>query len=253
MFTSHRTDPQRGSQRSMVLGRRGMVCTSQPLASFAAASLLQAGGNAVDAAVCAAAVLGVVEPFMTGIGGDCFILMWNAADQRLYALNGSGRAARAATREALLARGHTEMPLFGMLSVTVPGAVDAWCTALDRFGSRPLADVLAPAIHYAEYGYPVSEIIAAQWGFAAGLLQQPEAQRAFTVDGRAPRLGEIMRLPDLGRSLRAVAAGGRDVFYRGALAEQIVACSHAYGGLLEAEDLAAHTPDFVDPISTDYP
>jgi len=252
MFTSHRTDPQRGSQRSMVLGRRGMVCTSQPLASFAAASLLQAGGNAVDAAVCAAAVLGVVEPFMTGIGGDCFILMWNAADQRLYALNGSGRAARAATREALLARGHTEMPLFGMLSVTVPGAVDAWCTALDRFGSRPLADVLAPAIHYAEYGYPVSEIIAAQWGFAAGLLQQPEAQRAFTVDGRAPRLGEIMRLPDLGRSLRAVAAGGRDVFYRGALAEQIVACSHAYGGLLEAEDLAAHTSDWVDPISTDY-
>lgn len=229
-----------------------MVCTSQPLASFAAATMLREGGNALDAAVCAAATLGVVEPFMTGVGGDCFMLIWHAADQRLYGLNGSGRAPRAATRQALLDRGHTQMPMFGMLAVTVPGAVDAWSTALGRFGTRTLADVLAAAIHYAEEGFAVSEIIAQQWGFAAGLLQQLEAQRTFTVDGRAPRLGEIVRLPGLARSLRALAAGGRDAFYRGELADAIVACSRSYGGLLDADDLAAHTSDWVEPIGTEY-
>ena len=252
MFRSHRTDPARGSQRSMVLGCGGMVCTSQPLASFAGAALLRAGGNAVDAAVGAVAVLGVVEPYMTGIGGDCFMLIWHAGDQRLYGLNGSGRAPRAATPTALLERGHSRMPAVGMLSVTVPGAVDAWCSALERFGSRPLADVLAPAAEYAEDGFAVSEIIALQWGFAATVLQQPEALRTFTLDGRAPRLGERMRLPGLARSLRSLAAGGRDAFYRGELAEQIVACSRAYGGLLDADDLAAHRSDWVDPIATDY-
>ena len=252
MFSSHRTDPTRGSQRSMVLGRGGMVCTSQPLASFAGAEALRGGGNAVDAAVAAAATLGVVEPFMTGIGGDCFMLIWHAGTRRLYGLNGSGRAPRAATREALVARGHTTMPMFGMLAVTVPGAVDAWCSALERFGSRSLADVLAPSIHYAEDGYPVSEIIAAQWGYTIGLLEQPEARRTFTVDGRAPRLGERVRLPGLAHSLAALAAGGRDVFYRGPLAEQIAACSQAYGGLLDAADLAAHQSDWVEPIATDY-
>jgi gamma-glutamyltranspeptidase / glutathione hydrolase len=252
MFSSHRTSLNRGSQRSMVLGRGGMVCTSQPLASFAGAEVLRGGGNAVDAAVTAAATLGVVEPFMTGIGGDCFMLIWHAGTRRLYGLNGSGRAARAATREALVERGHTAMPMLGMLAVTVPGAVDAWCSALERFGSRSLADVLAPAIDYAEQGYAVSEIIAVQWGYAVGLLEQPEARRTFTVEGRAPRLGERVRLPALARSLAALAAGGRDVFYRGALAEQIAACSRAYGGLLEAEDLAAHQSDWVEPITTDY-
>jgi gamma-glutamyltranspeptidase/glutathione hydrolase len=236
----------------MVLGRNGMVCTSQPLASFAGAELLRAGANAVDAAVAAAAVLSVVEPFMTGIGGDCFMLIWHAGGQRLYGLNGSGRAPRAATRAALVERGYDHMPMLGMLAVTVPGAVDAWCSALERFGSRSLAEVLAPAVHYAEDGFAVSEIIAAQWGFAAGLLEQSEARRAFTVDGRAPRLGERVRLPDLARSLRALAAGGRDEFYRGALAERIVACSRAYGGLLDAGDLADHHGEWVEPLTTDY-
>ncbi len=252
MFSSHRTDPLRRSQRSMVLGRAGMACTSQPLASFAGAAMLRGGGNAVDAAICAAAVLGVVEPFMTGLGGDCFMLVWSGANQQLFGLNGSGRAPRTATPAALVERGYTQMPMLGMLSVTVPGAVDAWCTALERFGSRPLADVLAPAIDYAESGFAVSEIIAAQWGLAIALLQQAEARRAFTIDGRAPRLGEIVRLPGLARSLRALAAGGREVFYRGELAEQIVACSCAYGGLLGSADLAAHRSDWVDPIDTEY-
>src|SRR5258708_39047042 len=133
MFTSHRPDPARGGRRWMVLGRGGMVCTSQPLASFAGAEMLRSGGNAVDAAICAAAMLGVVEPFMTGIGGDCFMLIWDPESQQLHGLNGSGRAPRAATRDAILSRGHTSMPLHGMLAGTVPGAVDAWCEALARF------------------------------------------------------------------------------------------------------------------------
>src|SRR4029450_10609484 len=231
MFASNRTDPERGSQRSMVLGRGGMVCTSQPLASFAGAEILRSGGNAVDAAVASAAGLGGVEPFMTGIGGDCFMLICPAADRRLYGLNGSGRAPRAATRDALLARGHSHMPMLGMLSVTVPGAVDAWCSALERFGSRSLAEALAAAIHYAEEGFAVSEIIAFQWGLAVGLLDQPVARRTFTIDGRAPHLGEHVRLPGMARSLRLLATGGRDAFYRGELAQQIAACSRAYGGL----------------------
>src|SRR5260221_3913629 len=237
MFTSHRTDPVRGSRRSMVLGRGGMVCTSQPLASFAGAEMLRRGGNAVDAAICAAALLGVVEPFMTGIGGDCFMLIWNAAERRLFGLNGSGRAPRAATRAALLDRGHTPMPMLGMLSVTVPGALDAWCRALERFGSRALADVLAPAIDYAETGFAVSEIIAVQWAFAVALLEQAEARRTFTVDGRAPRLGELVRLPGLAHRLRALAARGGDVVFRRELAEQIVAWSRGYRRLLQRDGL----------------
>ena len=252
MFESHRLDAARGAHRSMVLGRGGMACTSQPLASFAAAEILRGGGNAVDAAVAAAALLGVVEPFMTGIGGDCFLLCWHAADQRLYGLNGSGRAPRAATREAIAAQGHTTMPLTGPLSITVPGAVDAWCAALARFGSRSLAQVLAPAIDYAEHGFAVSEIIAAQWSFAAGLLQNDDGRRAFTVDGRAPRVGEIVRLPALARSLRALAAGGREVFYGGELGRTVAAAVRAHGGLLDVDDLAAHTSTWVEPLAVDY-
>ena len=252
MFTSHRLDPRRGAGRSVVLARQGMACTSQPLASMAAAETLRAGGNAVDAAVCAAGVLGVVEPFMTGIGGDCFMLIWDPRTERLYGLNGSGRAPRAATAEAIAARGHSVMPMHGMLAVTVPGAVDAWCEALERFGARSLGAALAPAVDYAADGFPVSEIIAAQWGFAATLLQHDDARRAFTVDGRAPHLGEVVRLPELAASLRALAAGGRDVFYRGELARAIAECARAHGGLLDETDLADHRSTWVEPIGTDY-
>ena len=252
MFSTHRLDSQRGARRSVVMARHGMACTSQPLASQAAVETLRAGGNAVDAAVCAAAALGVVEPFMTGIGGDCFMLIWHPGDQQLYGLNGSGRAPRAATREALIERGHTTMPMHGLLSVTVPGAVDAWSEALTRFGRRSLGDALAPAIEYATSGFPVSEIIATQWSFAASLLQNDDARRAFTVDGRPPRLGEVVRLPELAGSLRMFAAGGRDAFYRGELARAIADCSRANGGLLDEADLAVHESTWVEPISTDY-
>ncbi len=242
------------SQRSLVMGRGGMVCTSQPLASAAGADLMRRGGNAIDAAVCAAAVLGVVEPFSTGIGGDCFLLVWDAKQKRLFGLNGSGRAPAAASIEKVRALAGDSMPVHGWLPVTVPGAVDAWCAALERFGSRPLGDVLQPAIHYAADGFPVSEIIAHQWELIVryGGLANEEARRAFTIEGRPPRLGEIFRLPSLARSLAKLAAGGPDEFYRGELAEQIVRCSQAGGGLHSLDDFAAHTSTWVEPIRTAY-
>jgi len=252
MFRTQRAAPSSGSRRSMVLARRGMVCTSQPLASFAGAEMLRRGGNAVDAAVTAASVLGVVEPFSTGIGGDCFMLIWHAAAQELYGLNGSGRAPRAATVDALAARGIGSMPTHGMLPVTVPGAVDAWSVALDRFGTRALVDGLAPAIDLAEDGFPVSEIIAHQWALSAGLLQNDDARLTFTADGRPPGVGEIVRLPGLARSLRLIAAGGADVFYRGEIAARMVAFSRENGGLLDADDFAAHESTWVDPIASEY-
>jgi gamma-glutamyltranspeptidase/glutathione hydrolase len=236
----------------MVLGRGGMVCTSQPLASAAGAEMLRGGGNAVDAAICAAAVLGVVEPYSTGIGGDCFLLHWNAADQTLRGLNGSGRAPAAASIDNLRERGMSDVAMLGILSVTVPGALDAWCKMVDRFGSRPLASILEPAIAYAREGFPVSEIIAEEWSLCTGLLQNEDAKRTFTVDGRGPRVGEIVRLPAMARSLSAIAAGGADVFYRGEIAEQIAACSEGEGGWLAREDLASHRSQWVEPISTSY-
>ena len=253
MFSTRRNEAGGvGSRRSLVLAQRGIVCSSQPLASLAGVEVLRAGGNAVDAAVTAAAVLGVVEPFSTGIGGDCFMLIWKADERRLYGLNGSGRAPRAVSVDELTKRGHRQVPTHGMLAVTVPGAVDAWAVALERFGNRSLAESVLPAIDYAENGFPVSEIIAFQWGLTTAFLQNPGALRAFTVDGRGPQLGEMVRLPDLARSMRLIADGGRDVFYRGELAQRIVDFSRDHGGLHTLDDLASHTSTWVEPISTDY-
>ena len=255
MFHTRRNEPSGfRSQRSMVLARNGMVCTSQPLASAAALEVLRTGGTAVDAAVCAAAVLGVVEPFSTGIGGDCFALIWQAADRKLYGLNGSGRAPAALSLELLRDRGLAEMPIHGMLPVTIPGAVDAWCCALQRFGSRSLDAVLQPAIDYARHGFAVSEIIAHQWDLIVrfGVLQHPDALRMFTVDGRAPRLGEVFRVPALARTLEEISRSGADAFYRGAIAEQIAAFSQANGGVHTLADFAAHCSTWVEPIATGY-
>ncbi|MFI5395503.1 MAG: gamma-glutamyltransferase [Candidatus Binatia bacterium] len=255
MFTTRRNAPDGfRSQRSMVLGRGGMVCTSQPLASAAALDMLRCGGNAVDAAVCAAAVLGVVEPFNTGVGGDCFMLIWHAKERKLYGLNGSGRTPAGLSLGVLRARGLSEMPVHGMLPVTVPGAVHAWCEALRRFGARSIGAVLQPAIAYAREGFPVSEIIAHQWDLIGrfGVLQHPDALRTFTIDGRAPRLGEIFRIPDLAQTMERVAAGGADAFYGGAIAEEIVAFSRAHGGVHSLEDFATHESSWVEPIATDY-
>ncbi len=242
------------SQRSMVIARNGMVCTSQPLASAAGLEILRSGGNAVDAAVCAAAVLGVVEPFSTGVGGDCFMLIWQAAAGKLYGLNGSGRAPAALSLDLLRERGCSEMPMHGMLPVTIPGAVDAWCAALQRFGSRPIAAVLQPAIACARDGFAVSEIIAHQWDLILrfGILQHADALRTFTIDGRAPRLGEVFRIPALAQTLEAIGVGGREAFYRGRIAEEIVAFSQDNGGVHALADFAEHRTTWVEPIASDY-
>ena len=256
MFPSRRFgEPRRlRGSRSLVLARRGMVCTSQPLASSAGLAVLLDGGNAIDAAVTAAAVLGVVEPYNTGVGGDCFALVWSAAERKLHALDGCGRSPAAATIEELRRRGHGEMPPQGILTVTVPGAVDAWATALERFGTRTLGKALAPAIAYAEEGFPVSELVAREWGLAVafGFLRNDAARACFSLDGAGPAVGRVVRFPDLARTLRRIARGGRDEFYRGETAERLVAFSRAAGGLLDAGDLAEHSSRWVEPLSRDY-
>ena len=238
----------------MALARNGMVCTSQALASSAGLAMLRAGGNAFDAAIAAVAVQGVVEPYNTGVGGDCLMLAWSAAEKKLLALNGTGRAPRRATQAEYARRGVAEMPAQGILTVSVPGAVDAWSTILARCGTRPLGDVLAAAIAYAEDGFPVTEVVALEWGLSAqaGFLGNDAARACFAPGGEPPRLGQVVRFPDLARSLRAIADGGRDAFYRGEIAARIAALSAENDGLLAREDLEAHASTWVEPIATDY-
>jgi gamma-glutamyltranspeptidase/glutathione hydrolase len=244
------------SRRSVVRCTGGMVCTSQPLAALAGLDVLRAGGDAVDAAVTAAAVLNVVEPISTGIGGDMFALVWRADKERLYALNGSGRAPAGATLEAYYARGLTKMdsiPFVGPLPITVPGALHGWQTLLDRWGRRSLADVLGPAIRHAYNGYPVSELIAAGWARNAPRMRQfPDTANTYLIDGQPPRVGQIMHIQALGRSLEAIAADGIKVFYRGEIGRAIADAVQAEGGFLSFDDLRDHTSSWVEPISTTY-
>lgn len=242
------------SRRSVVMANRGMVATSQPLAAQAGLRILQEGGNAVDAAVATAAVLNVVEPMSTGVGGDAFALVYLAKERRVRALNASGRAPAAATPErmAALCRGG-RIPSTGPLPVTVPGTVHGWETLLREHGTMSLAEVLAPAIHYAREGFPVSEVIGRGWAQASSKLRQDEgAASTYLIDGKAPRIGQLFRQPDLARTLETIAEGGSEAFYRGELARRIAAYVQAKGGLLTAEDLAAHTSTWDTPIEITY-
>jgi gamma-glutamyltranspeptidase/glutathione hydrolase len=239
--------------RSVVMSTRGMVATSQPMATQAGLEMLRRGGNAVDAAIAASAVLCVTEPQSTGVGGDCFLLYHEARTGRLHGLNGSGRAPAKATLEAYRARGLERVPERGPLAVTVPGAIDGWSMALERFGTMGLEEVLQPAIEFAEEGYAVSPIVARMWNLnAPDLARFPDSRRCLLVEGEAPRAGTLHRQPELARSLRRIAEGGRDAFYKGAIAEELARAVSETGGLLEAEDLAAHRGQWVEPISTPY-
>ncbi|HEY8449171.1 MAG TPA: gamma-glutamyltransferase [Bacillota bacterium] len=241
------------SRRSVVMARRGAVATSQPLAAAAGLEILRRGGNAADAAVATAATLAVVEPMSTGVGGDAFALVYDPRTRRVHALNASGRAPRAATVEFYRSRGFRTMPETGILSVTVPGAVDGWVALLEAFGTMTLADVLEPAIHYAREGFPVSERIAAAWAEKAELLLRHEAAaRAYLIDGRPPRPGEVFRQPELAATLEAIAAGGRDEFYEGELARRIASYCREQGGLLTLDDLRQNRPEWQEPIATTY-
>jgi gamma-glutamyltranspeptidase/glutathione hydrolase len=240
----------RGS-RSAVLARNGVIATSQPLASAAGLRVLQSGGNAVDAAITAAAVLGVVEPTMTGVGGDVFAIVYDPRAHALRGLNSSGRAGARADADALVARGITAMPADGVYPITVPGAVAGWAALLEEFGTITLGHALEPAIRYARDGYAVSEIIAAQWAAAASRLDL-SAAAVFLPAGRAPTPGELFRNPDLARTLEQIARDGATAVYQGPIGERIARDNQARGGFLTVDDFAAHRADWVDPISTTY-
>ena len=248
-----RPAPNPRATRSVVLARNGIIATSQPLASAAGLAVLQQGGNAIDAAVTAAAVLSVVEPTMNGIGGDLFALVYDPKTKTVRALNASGRAPAAATVEEFKRRNLESVPYRGELSVSVPGVVDGWSELLARHGTITLEKALQPAIRYARDGYAVSEIISFQWrDQQATLARDPAAAATFLIDGRAPQPGEVFRNPKLAASLELIAKGGRDAFYRGPIAAAIGQDMKRRNGLLTAADLAAHTSDWTEPISTTY-
>jgi gamma-glutamyltranspeptidase/glutathione hydrolase len=231
-----------------------MVASSQPLATAAGLQLLQRGGNAADAAVATAAALNVTEPNMTGIGGDCFALHYQAATGRITALNGSGRAPAALTLERLAAEGIGDaLPDHHAHTVTVPGACAGWCDLIARHGSRPLGEILAPAIDLAERGFPVAPMTATLWSFGARTqLRRSPGGRELMIDGRGPQPGEVFRNPTLAGTLRRVAERGGAGFYLSEVAEAIVRVVRSHGGVLSESDLAAHRSTWEDPISTAY-
>lgn len=240
--------------RSTVYAPNGAIATSHPLASAAGLAVLHGGGNAVDAAVTAAIVLTVVEPHMTGLGGDLFAMVWSAADGRLHGLNASGRSGSGMSREALAARGHDRVPSRGAEAVTVPGALSGWAALLERFGTLPLAEAMAPAIRIAEEGFPVSPIIAADWEAETEVLRRdPGAAATFLMDGgRAPRTGEWFRNPDYSATLSAIARHGPAHFYGGPLGQRVAEALRQIGGFLSADDLAAHRATWIEPVSVPF-
>ncbi len=249
------------SRRSTVYGRRGMVAASQPLAVAAGLEILAAGGNAADAAVATAAALNVTEPTSTGIGGDMFALYFEAATGQVTALNGSGRAPAALTLERVgatggsppPATGGSPLPPFHPHTITVPGACAGWCDLIQRHGSLSLPRILAPAIRLAAEGFPVAPLTAHAWSRGVERqLRHALGGLELTIDGRAPRPGEIFRNPGLARTFTAVAEGGKAAFYHGAIAEAIAAVVQRAGGCLTVEDLAAHQSTWDEPISTVY-
>ena len=240
--------------RPVTLARNGMVSSPHYLASAAGLRVLQEGGSAVDAAIAINATLGVVYPHMTGPGGDAFWLLYDAKSGQVNALNGSGRAAGNATIARFWELGHREIPIRGPLAVvTVPGAVDSWCQAHDRYGTLPFDRLLRPAIDYAENGFPVCAGQAACTREVAEVLgAYPTTTRTMLPGGRAPEMGEILTLPRLAETLRAIAEKGRAGFYEGPVAEEIAGAVHRAGGLVTVADFAAHRSDWCAPISTTY-
>jgi len=239
--------------RSIVRAQHGMVASSQPLASQIGLDVLKRGGNAVDAAIAMAAMLNVTEPMMTGIGGDAFMLVHWSKTGELKGLNASGRAPRALSLDYFAKKGITTIPFEGMESVTVPGAFDGWVTLLEKYGTMKLADVLEPAIEYAENGFPVMEKTAEVWEReSAKLRRTPTASSTYLINGNAPRAGDIFRQKNLARTFRTLARGGRDAFYKGEIARAIVDYSQKNGGFLSMRDFAEHKSDWVEPISTNY-
>jgi len=246
------TMSSRGS-RSVALGQTGLIATSQPLASAAGLEAFRKGGNAIDAAVTAAAVLSVVEPTMTGIGGDLFAIVHDGSTGRTRGLNASGRSPHAASLDQLSKLGHMSIPDHGTLSVTVPGAVDGWSLLLAEYGTLPLSEALSPAIAYARQGFSVAEVVARQWHEAAPLLAaDPLTAETFLPEGRPPEPGEIFTCPALAATLELIAAEGRDALYRGHIGSAIARDAERRGGWLALEDFRDHRSKWVEPIRATF-
>lgn len=254
LLAGDRNTPQpHGAGRSVVMAPNGMVATSHPLAAQVGLDVLKKGGNAVDAAIATNAAMGLMEPMSCGVGGDLFVIVWDAKTQKLYGLNASGRAPYGATRELFAKKELTEIPTTGPLSWSVPGCVDGWETLRARFGTMPLKDLLAPSIDYAEKGFPVTEVISGYWDAAEEKLSDtPEAKKTYLPGGSAPKAGEVFKNPNLAKTYREIAEKGRDGFYKGRIAKEIVAYSDKAGGLFTLKDFADHTSTWADPVSTSY-
>ena len=239
--------------RSEVIATHGMACTSQPLATQVALDILKKGGNAVDAAIAANAVLGLVEPTGNGIGGDLFAIVWDARSGQLYGLNGSGRSPMSLKLGYFLEQGYKQIPAYGPLPVSVPGWVDGWFELHGKFGSMDMEAILAPAIGYAREGFPVTELIAYYWERGAAYLSRyPHVADVYMPGGKAPAKGEIFRNPYLANTLETIAKEGRDAFYKGEIARTIASFMREQGGFLSYEDLASHSAEWVEPVSTNY-
>lgn len=252
LFAQDRITGLNFATRSEVIAQNGMACTSQPLATQAALDILKAGGNAIDAAIAANAVLGLVEPTGNGMGGDLFAIVWDAKTKKLYGLNASGRSPYDLTLDYFKENGYEKIPSHGPLPVSVPGCVDGWFELHNKFGSLPMKEVLYPAISYAQNGFPVTELIAYYWGRSAFLSQYPGFEEIFMPNGKAPKKGEVFKNPYLANTFKLIAEQGRDVFYKGEIAEKIVKYVREQGGFLSMKDFEDHRSEWVEPISTNY-
>lgn len=256
LLPAERPAPQAGkATRSVTVATNGMVATSHPLAAQIGLDVLKGGGNAVDAAVATSAAMGLMEPTSCGIGGDLYALVWDAKTQKLYGLNASGRAPGRATIAHFQEKGLKEIPTSGPLSWSVPGCVDGWDQLRTRFGTKSFQELLAPSIEYAEKGVPVPEVIAGHWRSVAR-MRDPGMRDTFLVrDGtqlRPPNAGEVFKNPGLAGSYKLIADGGRDAYYKGAIAEKLVALSDRVGGLFAPKDFADHRSEWVEPVKTSY-
>jgi gamma-glutamyltranspeptidase/glutathione hydrolase len=240
-------------ERFSVFAKNGMVVSSQPLATLAGVRVLMGGGNAIDAAVATAAVLGVVEPASLGIGGDAFCLFYAAKEKSIKALDASGRSPYAASLEFCRKSGFRTMPQRGIHSVTVPGAVHGWATLLDSYGSKSLRDVLRSAIRHAEEGFPVAELTAASWNESESSLKADQGGSInYLVDGTTPKASQIFKNPRMAQTLRRIADDGPEVFYKGDIAAKTVNCSERLGGLFSLKDFADHRSEWVEPVAANY-
>ncbi len=252
-FSQDRVTGHDFATRSEVIARNGMAATSQPLATQVALDILKKGGNAIDAAIAANAVLGLVEPTGAGIGGDLFALIWSADKGKLYGLNASGKSPRSLKLEYFSENGYEFIPAYGPLPVSVPGCVDGWYEMHDMFGRLPMKDILQPAITYAREGFPVSEVIAFYIDRGTQILKEyPNIKEVYMPGGKAPAKGEIFKNPLLANTLDKIVKGGRNEFYRGSIARDIASFMAKQGGFLNYDDLSRHHSEWVEPVSTDY-